>query len=304
MRSRCTSLCTIAASLFTTAGIAVAENEPADAAPALGGPAVVARDDANPTLVMQAYDGSIEPLDLPVEVAAIDLLRRSVGLDDRTESEIERILAERAAEVDRHFLANLEDIVKLQSAVGSGDRATITRIGMPIMQSYRDLESEDNGGPFRDRLAAALPQADREQFLAMITEYEQALEAEARTEAEAAGKRFGVIQYRIQRALSRAQADAQAAYERTLLQGAAQLDEVFEQANLSTEGEAAARKVLQDFSLERLRQGKVEPDAQPTRAEIIRVFLQLSQVLSAEDAESLRKAFRESVGQAEPSDDN
>lgn len=224
--------------LLVGSGLAVepptTQNPPA----ILSGPQV--REGAHESLVERGFDGRIRPLTTSPEERAVALLR----LDEATRARVETILDERSAILDRVLVDNLDLLLQFQSARASG---SATR-QLSILRAFvRKLEPLRRRGSLRDEIARVLPEDQRARFEAMIDEYEDALEAQARADARARGERFQPLAYRIRRNLERLGQDIAASYERAIGSRVAELEAFLERASLSPESEREVRRIITEF---------------------------------------------------------
>ncbi len=224
--------------LLVGSGLAVepptTQNPPA----ILSGPQV--REGAHESLVERGFDGRIRPLTTSPEERAVALLR----LDEATRARVETILDERSAILDRVLVDNLDLLLQFQSARASG---SATR-QLSILRTFvRKLEPLRRRGSLRDEIARVLPEDQRARFEAMIDEYEDALEAQARADARARGERFQPLAYRIRRNLERLGQDIAASYERAIGSRVAELEAFLERASLSPASEREVRRIITEF---------------------------------------------------------
>ncbi len=224
--------------LLVGSGLAVepptTQNPPA----ILSGPQV--REGAHESLVERGFDGRIRPLTTSPEERAVALLR----LDEATRARVETILDERSAILDRVLVDNLDLLLQFQSARASG---SATR-QLSILRAFvRKLEPLRRRGSLRDEIARVLPEDQRARFEAMIDEYEDALEAQARADARARGERFQPLAYRIRRNLERLGQDIAASYERAIGSRVAELEAFLERASLSPASEREVRRIITEF---------------------------------------------------------
>lgn len=224
--------------LLVGSGLAVepptTQNPPA----ILSGPQV--REGAHESLVERGFDGRIRPLTTSPEERAVALLR----LDEATRARVETILDERSAILDRVLVDNLDLLLQFQSARASG---SATRQFSILRTFVRKLEPLRRRGSLRDEIARVLPEDQRARFEAMIDEYEDALEAQARADARARGERFQPLAYRIRRNLERLGQDIAASYERAIGSRVAELEAFLERASLSPASEREVRRIITEF---------------------------------------------------------
>ncbi len=204
----------------------------------LRGPQV--REGTHESLVERGFDGRIRPLTTSPEERAIALLR----LDEATRARVDTILDERSAILDRVLMDNLDLLLQFQSARASG---SATR-QLSILRAFvRKLEPLRRRGSLRDEIARVLPEDQRARFEAMIDEYEQALQEQARADARASGERFRPLAYRFRRNLERLGQDIAASYERTVASRIAELEAFLTRASLAPESEREVRRIITEF---------------------------------------------------------
>lgn len=204
----------------------------------LSGPQV--HEGAHESLVERGFDGRILPLEVVPEEVAVSLL----DLDEASRSRVDTILDERSAILDRVLVENLDLLLKFQSARASG---SATR-QLSILRAFiRKLEPLRRRGSLRDEIARVLPEDQRARFEAMIDEYEDALEAQARADARARGERFRPLAYRIRRNLERLGQDIVASYERAVASRTAELEAFLTRASLGPQSEREVRRIITEF---------------------------------------------------------
>jgi hypothetical protein len=137
------------------------------------------------SLVQRDYEGRVRRLEVPPEEAALALL----ALDDASREATQRVLAERAAILDRLVLDNLPLLIRLRSAGAAGDRRAQAAIAAELFVKAEPLRAR---GSLRDQLAAALPEAQRPRFHALVDEYWDAVVAERRALGDRQG-RLGIL---------------------------------------------------------------------------------------------------------------
>lgn len=209
------------------------------------------------TLVVRGYDGMVKDLDVPVDEAAIDLL----DLDEMTIAEIDRIVTERAAILDKVVIDNIGLLVELQSARGNQERRR--EIHRELFDAAAPLLRR---GPLRDEIAGVLDDARRTTYLEIIDEYERAMLTQARAEAE--DGRFNPRQYHRRQAIAQLGRELKRSYDRQVGSRQEDLESLLVELALDLETEAEIRRMILEYGQRAL----LNPD-EADRSELIRQIL-------------------------------
>ncbi len=214
--------------------------QPADEPPALSGPKIE-EEASRATLVRRGYDGALEPLEAPPEVAALDLF----DLDDQTWEKIDVILGERAAVIDGVVVRNILTLVELQAANATGDAASQRRLLGSIVDQ---LEGLRKSGRLVDKLARVLPREHVKAYRDLVRERHTARFEELRVELHSAR-----IEDADHAAFKRLIAEAigleiKRSYDRIVEAGTSQLEETLAAMELDPETEGEVRRLVQDFA--------------------------------------------------------
>ena len=250
----------------------------------LGGPSVVVEADT-PTLVERDYEGALRPIEGRAEVAAIALL----GLSDAEREDVDALVLERAKLVDEIVFDNLELFTQLQSARSSleegaragrrpgGDEREVVARFLDAVAPLREQE------PLLDHYAAALPEAKREQYRAIVNEWTR-----ASSEAAAGGtgeRRAARMAGRRGPEMAGIRAELRAAYDRGVADRTGRLDSLIDRLELTPEQEGEVRAMIRAFGEANGR----EP-TQAERADLLREILAL---LEPEQRREAIKRIRE-----------
>lgn len=265
---------------FAAAALGVAPPEPAPAAepaPAvLAGPSVE-ESEAPTTLVRLGYDGALERLDVPAEEAALELL----DLSDEVRASTERILAERAAILDRIVVDNIDQLVEIFTAVQSGDRGAALR---EYLQFSRELEPLRARGTLAEELASAMPADAAATFTALVEEYREAALEELQRQAREQGRRLARRQAAMQEGIRAVGLEIRRSYERTIGGGQERLGELYATVNATPEQQARISDLAVTF-FDRTK-GKA------SRTEKVGLFLAILQELTPEQRSILIESRR------------
>lgn len=215
------------------------------------------------------------------EVAALDAL----GLSAAARARAERVLAERAAVVDRAVVEHVEDLTLVEGALATRDLATLWRVYSSFHAALEPLRAR---GPLADELAAALPEDARVAYVRVLGEYEAALVARERSTAEASGQRFSLIGLQIKRHFHALQVEIEASAQRTIERGAGIFELFAVQAGLSDEGREIVRRGMM---------GLMGPDGgAPSELQLGIALQEVMVELGDEDRAKLVAAIREQNG--------
>ncbi|MEO1511317.1 MAG: hypothetical protein AAFU70_04515, partial [Planctomycetota bacterium] len=157
------------------------------------GPSVEVERDA-PTLVERDIQGTLRPLETRAEVAAIGLL----GLTDAEREAVDLLILERAALADQIAGDNRQLLNQLRSAASAasneeGARGRRGGANRELMDQLREaLAPMVSQEPLVDHFAAALPEAYREQYKAVVAEWYEESSADARAGMENMGGMDGM----------------------------------------------------------------------------------------------------------------
>ncbi len=168
------------------------------------------------------------------EVAALEVL----GLDAEDRAEADRVLAARAAIIDRVVLARVAEFTRIEAAAANRDFVTLWSIYSEFYESMDPLWAR---GPLADELRAALPERVRPAYDERLAEYERALVERERAKSEAKGKQFSPFALRIQRHFQTLQVEIEASTQRTLESGEREFEALLANAQLTSGGEAVVR---------------------------------------------------------------
>lgn len=266
------------------AGTTIAQEE-GQGEPLLGGPPVEIEVD-EPTLVERDYAGKLRPLETRAEVAAIRLL----DLNDEEREAVDALVLERAKLVDGIVFDNLELLTQLQTArsamtPGSGQRPSGEQreLLIKMMDMIAPLREQE---PLLDHYAEALPEAKRNQYRALVNEWNnaQASEAPVGMGGRAGGRRAMVENASI----AGIRTELRSAYERGAAERTERLDDLVARLELTPEQEGEVRRLITDFAQQAAQQNGGEP-TQAQRADLFREILGL---LEPEQRRKAIESFR------------
>ncbi len=258
-----TILTLMALGLMTAAaGAQPAEAPPADE-PVLGGPQVEEEAERR-TLVRRGYDGALERLEAPAEVAALDLF----DLDEEIWNEIDGVLTARAAVIDGVVVRNVRTLVELQAAKAAGDMAAQREYLASLVEQMAPLR---RGGRLVDQLARVLPEDVRGEYRKIVRERQMARFEEIRAELRSAGLE-DVDAAAFKRLVAEAIGlEIKRSYDRIVAAGTAQLEDTIAALELDPQTEGEVRRLVTEFGQETA----LNPTAEQRRelfAEIYRVL--------------------------------
>ncbi len=272
----------LAIALVLAAGsTALAQNQPPaqPANDALAGP-TVQETKAKPTLIKRDFNGLLVRPDLAIEEAALDLL----DLTDEERAATGKVLDERAAILDSVVGNNLDLLIQFNGAADRNPQS---------IKAVRDfatkLEPLRARGRLIDELAQALP-ADKAQDLRDLhKEYWQAIIKEESDNARKAGEQGRPREILATETLKAFGAEIRRSYERRVVSGTRELDELLARLGLSPETEGQVRKITQDWFQETL--------GRPTEAQRRQLTTRIFAVLKPDErARVLREIYSDRGG--------
>lgn len=226
---------------------------------ALSGPKV---DEAQtgPTLIERNFDGTLKKPEVRPEEAAARRLR----LSDPEKSRVDAVLSERSAELDAIVRANIETLLKVQTARASGDKKTVAEATKELTEALRPLVAK---GRLAERIAGALEPANAEHYNRMLRDYYRALINDGRKERPRGDPMDEMNPERATPAPEAPRADPPRAdpprasrvmlevlgqevrrsYERIAAEGQARLEEISERLDLTAEQRAKVTALASEF---------------------------------------------------------
>lgn len=246
------------------------------------------------TLVRFGYTGRLERLEVLPELAALDLLALELpaldlpALDEATRSRVDEAVAGYTARFDALIRRNLATLIELQSLRGSGDRGTITARAGDLLRQVRDLERD---GTLASAIAGALPPEAAARFEALVNEYDRALEADLRAEAESRGERMSSLQARIQIRLDRLGIAARQSTDRQLGSAGERIQQMLIEIEATPEQTQKIQAILQEAIGEQLASGDYG-----SRAVRARLFRKIMAELTPRQRQRAIAMLRDGVG--------
>ncbi|MEZ6241998.1 MAG: hypothetical protein R3B57_03050 [Phycisphaerales bacterium] len=266
----------LASTALALPAIAQPEGEP----PVLEGPKVEA-EATKPTLVHRGYDGALEPLEAPPEVAALDLL----DLDADTREAIDHVLGARAATIDGVVLRNVRTLVELQTAKATGDKAAQRELLGSLVDQLEPLRKS---GRLVDQIAKVLPDEQVPEYRRLVRERHMARFEEIRAELRSEGLE-DVDAAAFKRLIGEALGlEIKRSYDRIVESGTSRLEETLEALELDTQTEGEVRRLVQDFA----QKTALNPSPEQRRE----LFGQIYRALPADARERLVRMVREPRG--------
>lgn len=250
--------------------------QPADDAPALSGP-TVEKEAKEATLVHRGYDGELEPLDAPPEVAALDLLH----LDGETREKIEDILTERAAFIDGVVIRNIQTLVEFQAAKAAGDISAQLEMLAPLIEQLRELRLR---GRLVDQIKRTLPAGVRDEYQRLVLDRQMAELSDLKAEAEVEGVPNPDAVAARRYFFAALGQEIKASYDRVVVQNTQRFDELLAKLDLDPETEGDVRRLVTDFA----QRTALNPTAEQRRE----LFGQVYRILPADARRRLADLFR------------
>lgn len=235
---------------------------PPAGADALRGPSVRS-EPAVQTIVERDAAGRVKRLDSSPEEAAIARLT----LDDATRANVDHLVHEREAAMDKAVRENLDLLMELHAAASGGDKRGAITILWTLIQRAPVV---GQGALFRASLMEALPAQQREQAQGMVNAYRDAV----RQELEAEASRDGAPSLRELAGKERADAlgrELHRATYRIIDFGRARLEETIALVGATPEQEARIRAIATEWG-QRTKLNPTPEDERELRREIAAVL--------------------------------
>jgi hypothetical protein len=226
---------------------------PVAGGPGAASPKVIAVDDAGrgdlsgpkvspqasaPTIVVRDSAGLLVR---PEGMSPAEAAFRALNLSDEQRAAGEKILAERAKEMDALVSEHILDIVKLASAFQSGDNVGGLRELQKLWGASKALRER---GLLAQQLAKSLPSEQGEQLLAIVRQYMQAVIEEERQKAKDKGTTFRQGQAITAEGLRGVGQEVKASYERVLGQKGKDFDQLIKDIGLDPQQESRLRAMV------------------------------------------------------------
>lgn len=240
----------------------------------LAGPSV--SESTQATLVERDFTGRIKRTEVPPEEAALALLT----LTTEEKAATARILAERAAILDKVVLGNIDLLLQLVSASAAGERAEQAELGARLGAQLQPLRDR---GPLADELAGALAEDKGRRLKTLVREYWAAVVQEGTADARKAGEDVRPAQIIAREMRASVGQEIRRSYERQVTARVAELDKQLAAMGLSPEQEGKIRALITEYGQRTL--------LKPTEADRRRLFAAIMAELSPEQ----RRAFVKQV---------
>ncbi len=245
-----------------------------DAAP-LAGPKVAERASRKASIVEREFDGKLKRVEQHPVLMALD--RMDLSAQER--AKIDRVLAERNAQLDGIVRENLRDLIEAGLAKQAGDQAAAQAKFAELMKKAR---------PFLDRgplLGELRPVMSPEKFQELKGAVDEYVSAAAQDSMNAPGaKRQNRLGATIAQGFEGFGQEVKASYDRVFASGAREFEDLIKHLDLTPEQESKVRQKVQ---------GLVERTyGKPTKRQQIRVFLDVYAELTPEQ----RKKLSERIG--------
>jgi hypothetical protein len=274
-----------ALTLGFSAATALAQSAPAPTEePALSGPKVAPARTTTKTLIQRDFDGKFKRIDGDPVAAALDLL----DLDKETRAAADRVLAERARDMDGLVKDHLREIAELANARQSGDQARARELMRDLLTTAKPILDK---GPIVDQVAAALPTDKAAELKRIVEEYVQAGigermngdGADTPRRRTAAGGKPTKFQASLAERLQEFGGELKRSYERVFGNRAADFQKLVKDLGLSPEVESKVQQIFTD--LFQKTYGK------PTKAQSTKAFFEAYALMTPEQRAKLRERF-------------
>lgn len=214
--------------------------QPAPAAPAtpLSGPAVHGAAQ-RVTLVVFDFTGHVRRPEVPVEQAAVALLR----LDEETRAKIGAILDKRLAVLDSIIENNLDFLIALNGAAGASKAQQVDL----FMKGYNRLEPLRAQGTLRSAIRAVLPADARAEFERLLNEYWDAVVAEVQSQPGEDGKKPSRLQVVIGEQFQSLGREIGYSFQRMIKSGDLFYTYIFKDLKLTDEQQPKVKQIIANF---------------------------------------------------------
>jgi soluble cytochrome b562 len=194
---------------------------------------------ARPSLVRYDMSGRLRRLDGPPEEAALEVIR----LTPDEKAQVDHVLTQRAAAVDRVVADNLELLLKTQLARDANDYKGLRDHLVELMDKFKTVRDR---GSLKDEIAYVLSDEHASTFRDMVDEYWKAILRDELKDRqnEAQGPRGRAILAR-ETALSFGQ-EIRRSYDRQIQAKTAQLEDFLSTLSATPEQEEKVRKITAD----------------------------------------------------------
>ncbi len=257
-------------------------NPPANEAPAvLAGPRVAPSQ--GPTLVQRDFNGGLIKLELFPAHAAL----RCLELDAQARAKVEAILNERTALLDSVVRDHFEMLIELFSAGQAGDQPETIRIAVAFTQKLKPLIAR---GAIETELAAALPQTQAQRLHALVSEYYDALLADAPAKPD--GKRPARFEIVAGETLRLWGEQIRLSFERQVVGGEIFFERIIRQLDLRPDQEERLR--------DRIGKYVEETKLNPTKEQERQFGLEVMAWLDPAQQARLIRIFRQAEGMYKP----
>ncbi|MGH7132426.1 MAG: hypothetical protein ACREJO_10825 [Phycisphaerales bacterium] len=249
-----------------------------DAAP-LGGPKLTSPSTTDTGLVRRSFEGKVERLDQPPELAALAKLT----LDKPTREKLDAIVFKRARVIDDFVADNLPMLNDFQAASANQNKAAIFKL---LGDASKKLDALWKDGPLEQQCRALLPMDQQAKFDKLVGHYWDAVVAEHKadpTDVDDKGKPKNRLGIMIEERLKSFGKEIELSFYRVAESGELIYRYLFKDVDLTGDQPAQVRTILADFS----RETKLAP----TKAQGEKLFRDLSKVLDADQRKQVIDRF-------------
>lgn len=232
-------------------------------APALKGPSV-SESAAKPTLIERDFAGKLKRLDVSAEEGALRLMKLAPVESEKAD----RIIAERAAIIDRAVIEDLDTVIQIHNAGLNGDKAEAIRL---LQEFAKHLEPLKSRGKLMDELAGALDEANRERFRALVQEYRAAALQDTIEQATSRGEKLTRPQAMGREVALAVGLEIKRSYQRQITSKTEDFERLLASLSLKPEQETKVRNAVTDY----VQQTKGKPTPEQKRQIFWKIYGEL-----------------------------
>ncbi|MGQ0627447.1 MAG: hypothetical protein ACT4PL_05020 [Phycisphaerales bacterium] len=265
--------------------------EPPAAEDVLAGPRTTPAAPARPTLVARGFNGELLRLNEHPAVGAARLLK----LETSALTEVERILVDRAATLDRMVADNIDFLLELGTkgaAAKDGTPAQKHEATSLVLRALTKLSEINRAGALEVRLRRAIPRDRRAEFDALVREYFDAVGEDGVVEDGVVVRKGNAVESAISETFRLLGKEVERSFQRLVGDGEKEFENLLAALDLKPAQEQKIRALVEEFF------GKTK--FKPTEGQQALLFLRIIDTLEPPQRISLGKLVREAEGKGKP----